>query len=119
MLALCVKNFYFFFIVLKYYNYFIIVASFYTFFYAYKSEVITISDGRIIISTEIDNTGAEKGISGLGNKLGSRAKTGLKAFMGLMAGTSVRYTRNYNSEMEQYMSSFTTILEVSRKLLFI
>ena len=32
------------------------------------------ADGRIIIDTEIDNSGAEGGIKGLNRKLGSLAK---------------------------------------------
>lgn len=40
----------------------------------------TISDGSIIIDTRIDSGGAEKGVNGLGNKLGSLAKGGIGIF---------------------------------------
>lgn len=74
------------------------------------------ADGRIIIDTQIDSKGAEKGIKGLGGKLGSIAKTGLTAFTGLITASGTALVGlgaigvKYNSEMEQYMSSFTTML---------
>lgn len=45
------------------------------------------ADGRIIIDTEIDSSGAEGGVSKLSSKLGSIASTGLKAFIGTVAAT--------------------------------
>ncbi|NFF80387.1 phage tail tape measure protein [Clostridium botulinum] len=44
------------------------------------------SDGKIIIDTKIDSSGAEKGVKSLGGKLGSLAKGGLSVFTkGVMA----------------------------------
>jgi tape measure domain-containing protein len=80
-----------------------------------------VADGRIIIDTELDSSGAEKGVTGLGNKLDSIAKTGLKAFTGAVtvAGAAVGALGSigvkYNAEMEQYMSSFTTMLGSAEK----
>ena len=48
-----------------------------------------ISDGRIIIDTQIDTKGAEKGVKGLGGKLGSIAKTSLVAFTGAVVASGV------------------------------
>lgn len=79
------------------------------------------ADGRIIIDTQIDSSGAEKGVSGLGSKLGSAAKTGLKALTGLIGATATALAAlgaigvKYNSDMEQYMSSFTTMLGSAEK----
>lgn len=39
------------------------------------------SDGKIIIDTKIDSSGAEKGVDNLGNKLGNIAKGGLGLFV--------------------------------------
>lgn len=44
------------------------------------------SDGRIIIDTEIDSKGAEKDIKSLGGKLGSIAKSSIGAFTSAVAG---------------------------------
>jgi len=80
-----------------------------------------ISDGRIIIDTQIDSKGAEKGVKGLGSKLGGIAKTGITAFTGLITASGVALGGlgaigiKYNSEMEQYMSSFTTMLGSAEK----
>lgn len=46
------------------------------------------ADGRIIIDTQIDSKGAEKGVKGLGGKLGSLAKTGAVAITGLATAAS-------------------------------
>lgn len=79
------------------------------------------ADGRIVIDTELNSSGAEKAVSGLGGKLNSIAKTGLKAFTGAVtvAGTAVGALGaigvKYNAEMEQYMSSFTTMLGSAEK----
>jgi len=79
------------------------------------------ADGRIIIDTQIDSKGAEKGVKGLGGKLSSIAKTGLTAFKGLITASGVALGGlgaigiKYNSEMEQYMSSFTTMLGSAEK----
>ncbi|MFA6867432.1 MAG: hypothetical protein WCR54_07955, partial [Clostridia bacterium] len=45
-----------------------------------------ISDGKIIIDTSINSSGAEKGVDSLGNKLGSVAKGGLGIFAKGLAG---------------------------------
>ncbi|EJO5346379.1 tape measure protein [Clostridium botulinum] len=74
------------------------------------------SDGAIIIDTQIDSNGAERGIKGLGGKLRGIAKTGIKAFTGAITATSAALGVlgtigvKYNSSMEQYMASFTTML---------
>ncbi|WP_373899274.1 tape measure protein [Haloimpatiens sp. FM7315] len=74
------------------------------------------ADGRIIIDTEINSSGAEKGVSKLSSKLGGIAKTGVKAFTGAVAATGVALGGlgaigfKYNSDMEQYMAGFTTML---------
>lgn len=79
------------------------------------------ADGRIIIDTQIDSKGAEKGVKGLGSKLGGIAKTGITAFTGLITASGVALGGlgaigvKYNSEMEQYMSSFTTMLGSAEK----
>lgn len=79
------------------------------------------ADGRIVIDTELNSSGAEKAVAGLGGKLNSIAKTGLKAFTGAItaAGTAVGALGaigvKYNAEMEQYMSSFTTMLGSAEK----
>lgn len=79
------------------------------------------ADGRIVIDTELNSSGAEKAVSGLGGKLNSIAKIGLKAFTGAVtvAGTAVGALGaigvKYNAEMEQYMSSFTTMLGSAEK----
>lgn len=83
--------------------------------------MIIISDGRIIIDTQIDSKGAEKGVKGLGGKLGGIAKTGLTAFTSLVAASGTALVGlgtigvKYNAEMEQYMSSFTTMLGSAEK----
>lgn len=55
------------------------------FFILYKKVGEKMADGRIIIDTEIDSTGIEKGV----NKLGSVASTGLKVFTGAVVGATV------------------------------
>lgn len=53
--------------------------------------MIVISDGSIIIDTRIDSSGAETGVSNLGSRLSSVAKTGLRAFTVAIAaaGTAI------------------------------
>ncbi|MDU2670405.1 MAG: hypothetical protein E7C49_00190 [Clostridium sp.] len=60
------------------------------------------ADGRIIIDTEIDNSGAEGGIKGLSRKLGSLAKTGAVAITGLVAATSAAVTGLATLSIKQY-----------------
>lgn len=75
------------------------------------------ADGRIIIDTLLDPHGLEDGLK----DIGSIAKTGLKAFTGLVAGAGTAIAGlgtigvKYNAEMEQYMSSFTTMLGSAEK----
>ncbi|MGN1029783.1 MAG: tape measure protein [Bacilli bacterium] len=74
------------------------------------------ADGRIIIDTEIDNSGAEGGIKTLNAKLGSLAKTGLATFTGAIvaAGSAIGglagIATKYNSQMEDYFANFTVLL---------
>lgn len=80
------------------------------------------SDGRIIIDTEIDNSGAEKDIKGLSSKLGSLAKTGATVITGLvvaastavvaLAGLSVKQYAEY----EQLVGGVETLFKDSSKL---
>lgn len=50
------------------------------------------ADGKIIIDTEIDNSGAEKGVKSLSGKLSSIASTGLKVFTGAIIGAGTALT---------------------------
>lgn len=74
------------------------------------------SDGRIIIDTEINSSGAEKDVKSLGGKLSSIAKMGLVAFTGAItaAGTAIgglaTIATKYNSQMEDYFANFTVLL---------
>lgn len=74
------------------------------------------SDGRIIIDTEINSSGAEKDINGLSGKLSRLAKTGLATFTGAIAaaGTAIgglaTIATKYNSQMEDYFANFTVLL---------
>lgn len=71
------------------------------------------ADGRIVIDTKVDSSGAEKGI----NKLSGIASKGLKGFTttigktsGVIAGIMGSVGVIYNSQMEQYMAGFETML---------
>ncbi|WP_291651357.1 tape measure protein [Clostridium sp.] len=74
------------------------------------------SDGRIIIDTEINSSRAEKDVKSLGGKLSSIAKMGLVAFTGAItaAGTAIgglaTIATKYNSQMEDYFANFTVLL---------
>lgn len=74
------------------------------------------SDGRIVIDTEINSSGAEKDINSLSGKLSSIAKTGLVAFTGAIAATGTAIgglatiATKYNSQMEDYFANFTVLL---------
>ncbi|WP_195430886.1 tape measure protein [Clostridium sp. D46t1_190503_E9] len=74
------------------------------------------ADGRIIIDTEINSSGAEKDVKGLSGKLSSIAKTGLTAFTGLVTasgaaiGGLATIATKYNSQMEDYFANFTVLL---------
>lgn len=74
------------------------------------------SDGRIIIDTEINSSGAEKDINSLSGKLSGLAKTGLAAFTSAIvaAGTAIgglaTIATKYNSQMEDYFANFTVLL---------
>lgn len=80
------------------------------------------ADGRIIIDTEIDNSGAEKDIKGLSSKLGSLAKTGAVAITGLIAAASASVAtfaglavKQY-AEYEQLVGGVETLFKDSSKL---
>lgn len=79
------------------------------------------SDGRIIIDTEIDSSGVEKDIKGLNSKIGSLAKTGLSVFTGTIAtagaaiGGLAAVATKYNSQMEDYFANFTVLLGSAEK----
>lgn len=79
------------------------------------------SDGKIIIDTSIDSSGAEGDIKGLSSKLNSLAKTGLKAFTGAIAsvGTAIGglagIATKYNAQMEDYFANFTVLLGSAEK----
>lgn len=60
------------------------------------------SDGRIIIDTEIDNSGAEGGIKTLNAKLGSLAKTAATAITGAVAAASTAVTALTTLSIKQY-----------------
>lgn len=60
------------------------------------------ADGRIIIDTSIDSSGAEKDIKGLSNKLGSLAKTGATAIAGLVAAASTAVATLSGLSVKQY-----------------
>lgn len=60
------------------------------------------ADGRIIIDTQIDSKGAEKGVKGLGGKLGSLAKTGAVAITGLATAASGVVTALTTLSVKQY-----------------
>lgn len=60
------------------------------------------ADGRIIIDTEIDNSGAEKGVKNLSGKLGGLAKTGATVLTGLVAAASVAVTGLTTLAVKQY-----------------
>lgn len=74
------------------------------------------ADGRIIIDTNIDSSGAEKDVKSLSGKLSGIAKTGLTAFTGAIAaaGTAIgglaTIATKYNSQMEDYFANFTVLL---------
>ena len=61
-----------------------------------------ISDGRIIIDTQIDSKGAEKGVNKLGSTLGGAAKTGLKLFTGAVAAAGVAVVGLTKLSIDQY-----------------
>ncbi|NFO87915.1 phage tail tape measure protein [Clostridium botulinum] len=69
------------------------------------------SDGKIIIDTKIDNSGAEKGIG----KLNSIASKGLKGFTGAVAGVGAvlggigAYALKVGSDFEAGMSKVKAI----------
>lgn len=60
------------------------------------------ADGRIIIDTKIDSSGAEKDIKVLNTKLGSLAKTGATAIAGLVAAASTAVATLSGLSVKQY-----------------
>lgn len=80
------------------------------------------ADGRIIIDTQIDGTGAEKDIKSLSGKLGSLAKTGAVAITGLVTaasaavtGLAMLSTKQY-AEFEQLVGGVETLFKDSSDL---
>lgn len=77
------------------------------------------ADGTIIIDTQVDSRGAEKGVSGLGSKLGSAAKTGLKVFTGALTVASVavasltKMAISSYAEYEQLVGGVETLFKKS------
>lgn len=61
-----------------------------------------ISDGRIIIDTKVDSSGAEGGIKSLGGKLGNLAKTGAVAITGVVAAASAAVTALTTLSVKQF-----------------
>ncbi|WP_346935305.1 hypothetical protein [Clostridium sp.] len=78
-------------------------------------------DGRIVIDTKIDSTGAEKGVNKLGSTLGSAAKTGLKLFTGAVAAAGValvgltKLSIDQYAEYEQLVGGVETLFKDSSK----
>lgn len=60
------------------------------------------ADGRIIIDTKIDSSGAEKDIKSLSSKLGSLAKTGATAIAELVAAASTAVATLVGLSVKQY-----------------
>lgn len=81
--------------------------------------MITISDGRIIIDTQVDSSGAEKGVKGLSGKLGSFTKTAAKttaamvtAATGAVAALTTLSIDQY-AEYEQLVGGVETLFKKS------
>lgn len=64
--------------------------------------MIIISDGRIVIDTDLNTSGVESDINKLGSTLGSAAKTGLKLFTGAVAAAGVAITGLTKLSIGQY-----------------
>lgn len=60
------------------------------------------ADGKIIIDTQVDSSGAEKDTKGLSSKLGSIAKTGATAITGLVAGATAAVATFASLSVKQY-----------------
>jgi len=70
------------------------------------------ADSRVIFSTELDESGLKRGLSRLGSSVGVMAK-GMGLALGAVAtglGALAKNGMAYNSQMEQYTTSFTTML---------
>jgi tape measure domain-containing protein len=70
------------------------------------------ADSRVIFSTELDESGLKRGLSRLGSSVGAMAK-GMGLALGAVAtglGALAKNGMAYNSQMEQYTTSFTTML---------
>ncbi|UZT82900.1 tape measure protein [Caproicibacterium sp. BJN0003] len=74
-------------------------------------------DGSVNIDSKIDSSGFSKGLS----KLGGIAKSSLGAVTGILGGAATALTGaaiagvKYNAQMEQYNTSFTTMLGSAEK----
>lgn len=60
------------------------------------------ADGRIIIDTSVDNTGAEKDVKSLSSKLGGMAKTSAVAITGMVTAASAAVTGLATLSVKQY-----------------
>lgn len=70
------------------------------------------ADSRVIFSTEVDESGVKNGLTRLKSSLGTFAKAagiGIAAVASGM-GWLAKQGLAYNSQMEQYLTSFTTLL---------
>lgn len=72
------------------------------------------ADSRVIFSTELDDTGVKNGLNNLGSTI-KRLAFGAAGVMALRAigtalGNVARSAMQYNSQMEQYYTSFSTLL---------
>lgn len=72
------------------------------------------ADSRVIFSTELDDTGVKNGLNNLGGTIkrlafGAAGVMALRA-IGMALGNVARSAMQYNSQMEQYFTSFSTLL---------
>jgi len=70
------------------------------------------SDGSVIFSTEIDESGLKKGLNGLKSMAGTLAKGASVAIGGVSAGLSglAKVAFDYNTAMETYHTNFAVLL---------
>lgn len=60
------------------------------------------ADGKIIIDTTVDNSGAEKDIKSLSSKIGSMAKTSATAVAGMVAAATTAVATLAGLSVKQY-----------------
>lgn len=61
-----------------------------------------LADGKIIIDTTVDNSGAEKDIKNLSSKIGSMAKTSATAVAGMVAAATTAVATLAGLSVKQY-----------------